>query len=59
LLAECLLDAGQRGEARQVLDAALREHHYAPTNSRWRNWRWAPALARAFHRLHALPIPAS
>jgi Transposase DDE domain group 1 len=24
-----------------------------------RTWRWAPALARAFHRLHALPVPAN
>jgi Transposase DDE domain group 1 len=24
-----------------------------------RNWRWAHALANAFHRLHTLPIPAT
>jgi hypothetical protein len=24
-----------------------------------RTWRWAPALAAAFHRLHELPVPAS
>ena len=24
-----------------------------------RTWRWAPALARAFHRLNALPVPTS
>jgi hypothetical protein len=24
-----------------------------------RTWRWAPALARAFHRLQTLPIPAT
>ena len=24
-----------------------------------RNWRWAPALAAAFHRLRALPVPAT
>lgn len=24
-----------------------------------RNWRWAPTLAQAFHRLHALPTPTT
>jgi Transposase DDE domain group 1 len=24
-----------------------------------RTWRWAPILAQAFHRLHALPVPAT
>ena len=24
-----------------------------------RSWRWARVLAQAFHRLHALPVPAT
>jgi hypothetical protein len=51
LLAECLLVADQPGEARQVLDAALREHQYAPTNVRWRNWRWASQARRLLREM--------
>jgi hypothetical protein len=53
LLAERLLDAGQPGEARQVLDGALREHQYAPGNVRWRNWRWASQARRILRRIEA------
>ncbi len=51
LLAERLLDADQPGEARQVLDVALREYQYAPLNLRWRNWRWASEARRLLRHI--------
>jgi hypothetical protein len=53
LLAERLLDADEAGEARQVLEAALREHQYAPANVRWRNWRWASQARRLLRHADA------
>jgi hypothetical protein len=46
LLAEHLLDNGIPGEAAQLLDGALEDHHYAPWSARWRNWRWAREARR-------------
>jgi hypothetical protein len=53
LLAERLLDADRPDEARQVLEAALREHQYAPGNVRWRNWRWASQARRLLRDIEA------
>jgi hypothetical protein len=53
LLAERLLDADRPDEARQVLEAALREHRYAPGNVRWRNWRWASQARRLLRGIGA------
>jgi hypothetical protein len=53
LLAERLLDADRPDEARQVLEAALREHQYTPTNIRWRNWRWASQARRLLRDIDA------
>jgi hypothetical protein len=53
LLAEKLLDADRPEEARRVLDEALREHQYAPTNIRWRNWRWASQAKRLLRDIDA------
>jgi hypothetical protein len=46
LLGERLLDEGQTGEARQVLERALQDHEFAPGPSRRRNRRWAGAARR-------------
>jgi len=46
LCAEHLLDAGQIGEARQLLDQALQDHYYAPGPLRRRNRRWASEARR-------------
>jgi hypothetical protein len=53
LLAERLLDADRQDEARQVLEAGLREYQYAPTNIRWRNWRWASQARRLLRDVDA------
>jgi hypothetical protein len=41
LLAEHMLDQGLNDEARDSLERALEEHHFAPGFIRRRNWRWA------------------
>jgi hypothetical protein len=41
LLAEHLLDQGLTGEARSLLEKALRDHEFDPGPVRRRNWRWA------------------
>jgi hypothetical protein len=46
LLGERLLDEGQTGEARQVLERALQDHEFAPGPSRRRNRHWAGAARR-------------
>ena len=46
LLAEHLLHNGIASEAVQVLDQALKDHHYAPWSIRWRNRRWAREARR-------------
>lgn len=46
LLAEHLLDQGERAEACELLDQALEEHSYSPGNIRWRNRRWASEAKR-------------
>jgi hypothetical protein len=41
LLAEILIDHGQRGEARTLLDDALRDHYYLPGPLKRRHRAWA------------------
>jgi hypothetical protein len=40
-VAERFLDAGQPGEAREVLERALADHDFAPFGVRWRDRKWA------------------
>ncbi len=46
LLAQHLLAAGEKEEARQLLDQALQDHYYAPGPLRRRNRRWASEARR-------------
>jgi hypothetical protein len=46
ICAEHMLEAGQAGEARQLLDQALQDHYYAPGPLRRRNRRWASEAKR-------------
>jgi len=46
MLAEYLLESGQPGQARELLDQALQDHYYAPGPLRRRNRRWAGEARR-------------
>jgi hypothetical protein len=46
LLADRLLNAGQAGEARELLHRALGDHSFAPLRVRLREWRWASEARR-------------
>ncbi len=46
LLADRLLNAGQAGEARDLLHRALADHAFAPMRIRLRDWRWASEARR-------------
>lgn len=46
MLAEYLLESGERGPARELLDQALQDHYYAPGPLRRRNRRWAGEARR-------------
>ncbi len=51
LLAEHLLAAGQKDEARRLLEGALQDHHFAPGPIRRRNRRWAGEARRFLKRV--------
>jgi len=53
LLAEHLLAARQAAEADRLLEASLRDHHYAPGPIRRRNRRWASEARRLRKRAAA------
>ncbi len=56
LLAEHLFQEGMLHEARDLLERALEDYRYLPSNFRWRNRRWAGEARQMCKQLAALKI---
>jgi len=56
ILAEHLFDEGLVDEASNLLQRALEDYRYSPSNFRWRNRRWAGVARRLCKQLTAVKI---